>query len=311
MRMAEGLCSARQGLAHEKAMLAVELASTRAMLCEKRGVCAIVPVFDMMNHEGRPNCRWSMDERGDVSIVARWDISVGEEFTQSYTDGSNADIFVVYGFALGGDAGRAAGLDLHVWLHPQEQQRYGTQMQATLRILGSGAVKQRSAVAPLMTNARIVVEDEGGASEPRAADAIVARAIARCAGEEREQWRALLDASASGGPAAAEEGGIATLAGSAAAALNELLGRLDAWLAGPREAPLLAALAAAPEPELPATTTRTLAQSPGASPPGRWAAPADQAVGARPSGAWLMKGAWFQRVASVSSSSLSWSLFGE
>eukprot|EP00928_Gymnodinium_smaydae_P084060 TRINITY_DN672_c1_g1_i3.p1 TRINITY_DN672_c1_g1~~TRINITY_DN672_c1_g1_i3.p1 ORF type:complete len:392 (-),score=74.46 TRINITY_DN672_c1_g1_i3:39-1214(-) len=240
----EKLCSVHPSLSRDKAAQAVELVNNRAIYCEKNKVCALVPLVDMLNHDARANATWSMDE-GSVLLRARRALEAGEELTISYGDEPRTELFIAYGFFPSGD-GPSQCVDLKVSLHPPEEQQYGSNASAQLRILDSGAVKYRSALSPLLAASRLYLQlgqsaPGGTDTEPRAEEALVARAIVRAARAEQSAWLQLL-----AGTESDRRERIAALVEANVASLLQLLGRVEPWLAGSREESLLSELSAAP-----------------------------------------------------------------
>jgi len=173
-----------------------------------------VPVVNLMNHDPRPNAIWSMDRGGlSVSIEATRRIQPGEEITILYDDVPNAKLLLNYGFVCKGDG-------------PHRCLDFAVEMQGTsadLRILPSGALARRSALAPLLAAAGTV---------PNAQEE-VARTVADIAAAERRAW---LEFEAS------PDAGVAALAQMSVEVLGHLLERLEGWISCPKGRPLLAVL---------------------------------------------------------------------
>lgn len=234
------LCSVHPSLSREKAALAVEVVNNRAVYCEKQKVCALLPIFDMMNHDARPNAQWTMDEDFGVTVSARRAIAAGEEVMVSYGDDPNAELFIAYGFALR-EEGPHQCVDLSVSLHPPELQRYGSNCTAQLRVLANGGIKYRAALAPLVKAAREFVQlsSQEGACQRHEYESVLAEAINRCAQAERSAWLKVL-------ASAEDRDTLAPLVEVCMAALTELMARIDAWSDGSKADSMMVALSGAP-----------------------------------------------------------------
>jgi len=239
--LVEKLRAGNVSLPIEKVSYAVDLVSNRALFAEEHKACMMVPVFDLINHDSRPNAFWKMGADLAVTVVARKPIEAGEEVLVCYSDEPNTQLFTTYGFVLQGD-GPHRCLDLFVSLHPPEEQRYGTNANVEVRVLSNGGIKQRSALAPLIAKARQFVELGGDKTEPRAHEAVVAKAIVRSTRSELGGWLAVMSSS--------KDGVVVAMAEENIAILTQLLSRAEDWLAGPKDTSIMIALSAAP-PDLP------------------------------------------------------------
>ncbi|KAL9189292.1 hypothetical protein ACHAXT_011782 [Thalassiosira profunda] len=66
---------------------------------QPRCVKIIAPMADMINHAAEPNCGISVDEVGNVQVLALYDIPAGSPLTVQYLDPTNpTPIFAQYGF---------------------------------------------------------------------------------------------------------------------------------------------------------------------------------------------------------------------
>ncbi|CAE8617604.1 unnamed protein product, partial [Polarella glacialis] len=94
------LCSSHPGLSRQRAAQALEIVNSRAVFDEKQKLRALLPVFDLMNHDPQANAHWELGD-GGVTVVARRPIAAGEEITISYGDEPNYRLLINYGFLLG------------------------------------------------------------------------------------------------------------------------------------------------------------------------------------------------------------------
>jgi len=237
------LCTALPGASRRRAAQALHAVNSRALYSKSAGVRALVPIFDFMNHAARPNAVWSMDvDDLSVSISAARPIAAGEEITISYDEVPNAKLLLMYGFVMGGE-GLHRGVDLLVCLGsdivptipagPRKPPAPPVQgcsdgagscgTSAEVRVLGSGVLARRSALAPLLS-----VMACGG-------EVPLARALAGAAAAERTEWLSL--------EATTCDPRLETLGRLSAEVLGRFLDRVEAWLAAPQKGgPLMAAL---------------------------------------------------------------------
>lgn len=239
-QVVDELCAAMPGTSKSLAARVLHAVDSRTLYSPEAKVRALVPIFDLMNHDLWPSARWRMEADRTVTVEASRALEVGEEITITYCDSAGMSLLLTYGF-LPSTPGPHRSVELKLSLPrravPADGSEASPTVEALIRVLPGGVLHGRSPLQPLLQDCGARCEAARG-RPTIAAERLLAKDIVSAAGAERQEWLTVA--------ATTEHPSVRLLAEFSAEILEELILRVSAWLTDRNEQSLMVRLSRGP-----------------------------------------------------------------